>query len=80
MPNHMTVAEAVSISVGPATGDFNFETPPTFDSVEDERRYRKQELAVAFRCSASSRVFATTHRRGTSIGLKESRPTTLSGS
>jgi ribulose-5-phosphate 4-epimerase/fuculose-1-phosphate aldolase len=47
--NDMTVEEAVSMSVGPGATDFTFDTPPTFDSVEDERRYRKQELAVAFR-------------------------------
>lgn len=49
MPNDMTVEEAVSMSVGPGAAEFKFETPPTFDSVEDERRYRKQELALAFR-------------------------------
>ena len=49
MRNDVTVAEAVSMSVGPGTAGFNLETPPTFDSVEDERRYRKQELAVALR-------------------------------
>ncbi|MDT5284155.1 MAG: hypothetical protein QOJ20_5350, partial [Mycobacterium sp.] len=42
MPNDMTVEEAVSMSVGPGAAEFKFETPPTFDSVEDERRYRKQ--------------------------------------
>ena len=49
MRNDMTVDEAVSMSVGPGATDFTFDTPPTFDSVEGERRYRKQELAVAFR-------------------------------
>jgi ribulose-5-phosphate 4-epimerase/fuculose-1-phosphate aldolase len=45
----MTVQEAISMSVGFDTAAFVFETPPTFDSVEDERRYRKQELALALR-------------------------------
>ncbi|MDT5322782.1 MAG: hypothetical protein QOD88_5304 [Mycobacterium sp.] len=49
MPNEMTVQEAISMSVGFDTAAFVFETPPTFDSVEDERRYREQELALALR-------------------------------
>jgi ribulose-5-phosphate 4-epimerase/fuculose-1-phosphate aldolase len=49
VPNDMTVEEAVSMSVGPGAAEFKFETPPRFASVVDERRYRKQELAVAFR-------------------------------
>jgi ribulose-5-phosphate 4-epimerase/fuculose-1-phosphate aldolase len=47
VPNEMTVLEAISMSVGLDTAAFAFETPPTFDSVEDERRYRKQEPALA---------------------------------
>src|SRR5271168_1822811 len=45
----MTVQEAISMSVGFDTAAFVFETSPTFDSVEDERGYRKQELALALR-------------------------------
>ncbi|MBE9070192.1 class II aldolase/adducin family protein [Leptolyngbya cf. ectocarpi LEGE 11479] len=32
--------------------DFNFPTPPTLDTLEDERRHRQQRLAAAFRLFA----------------------------
>jgi hypothetical protein len=47
VPNKMTAPEAISTSAGIDTATFAFETPPTFDTVEDERSDRKQELALA---------------------------------
>jgi Class II Aldolase and Adducin N-terminal domain len=49
VPNGIRAPEAMSLAVGSATAEHAFETPPTFDSVEDERRYRKRELALALR-------------------------------
>lgn len=49
MPNEMTAPEAISMSVGSDPAAVAFETLPTFDSLEDERRYRKEELALALR-------------------------------
>jgi ribulose-5-phosphate 4-epimerase/fuculose-1-phosphate aldolase len=50
----MTVQEAISMSVGFDTAAFALETLPTLDSVEDERSYRKQELALPLRLFGKS--------------------------
>lgn len=39
-------------ALGPTPAGYQRRLPPTFDSVEEERKYRKQELAVAFRAFA----------------------------
>jgi ribulose-5-phosphate 4-epimerase/fuculose-1-phosphate aldolase len=49
VPNATTAQETMSMAVGSDTAAYAFETPPTFDSVEDERCYRKRELALALR-------------------------------
>jgi Class II Aldolase and Adducin N-terminal domain len=49
VPNAIRAPEAMSMAFGSATAEHAFETPPTFDSVEDERCYRKRELALALR-------------------------------
>jgi hypothetical protein len=49
VPNEMAAPETISMSVGLDTAAFAFEAPPTFDTIEDERSYRKQELALALR-------------------------------
>jgi ribulose-5-phosphate 4-epimerase/fuculose-1-phosphate aldolase len=40
---------SVSSITGPAPEGVRLPEPPTFDSVEDERRYRKEQLAAGFR-------------------------------
>ena len=50
------------------SNDLIFKLPPTFDTVEEERRHRKQRLAAAFRCSAgsaSTRAWPVTSRPAT---------------
>jgi hypothetical protein len=47
VPNAIAAPETMSMAVGSNTAEYAFETPPTFDSVEDERCYRKRELALA---------------------------------
>jgi Class II Aldolase and Adducin N-terminal domain len=49
VPNKMTVQEAISMSVRFDGAAFACETLPTFDRVENDPRYRKQELALALR-------------------------------
>ncbi|MFI9271064.1 class II aldolase/adducin family protein [Kitasatospora sp. NPDC052896] len=43
------VPAAVSAVVGPMPDGVTFPLPPTFDSVEAERQYRKEQLAAGFR-------------------------------
>jgi hypothetical protein len=54
VPNEITAPEAISMLVGFDTAAFAFETPPTFDSVEDERSYREQELTLALQLFGKS--------------------------
>lgn len=44
-----TIPDAVRIAFGPVPEGFEIELPPTFDTVEEERLHRKQELATAYR-------------------------------
>ncbi|TDD44258.1 class II aldolase/adducin family protein [Saccharopolyspora elongata] len=44
-----TTAADVHIGLGPTPPGFQAMLPPAFDSVEEERLHRKQELAAAFR-------------------------------
>ncbi|WP_435866030.1 hypothetical protein [Streptomyces wedmorensis] len=44
-----TVPPALAAAVGPLPEGVVLPLPPTFDSVEEERRYRKEQLAAGFR-------------------------------
>jgi ribulose-5-phosphate 4-epimerase/fuculose-1-phosphate aldolase len=45
----MTLPPEVAAVVGPMPEGVTFPVPPTFDSIEDERGYRKEQLAAGFR-------------------------------
>jgi ribulose-5-phosphate 4-epimerase/fuculose-1-phosphate aldolase len=49
MPVDVSKDEELVITAGPSGERNSLPVPPSFDTVEDERRYRKQELALAFR-------------------------------
>ncbi|GGT79507.1 MULTISPECIES: class II aldolase/adducin family protein [Streptomyces] len=44
-----TLPPALAAAVGPVPEGVTLPLPPTFDSVEEERRYRKGQLAAGFR-------------------------------
>ncbi|MGW2017911.1 class II aldolase/adducin family protein [Streptomyces sp. NPDC001927] len=44
-----TLPPALAAAVGPLPEGVTLPLPPTFDSVEEERRYRKEQLAAGFR-------------------------------
>lgn len=44
-----TVPAALAAAVGPLPEGVTLPLPPTFESVEEERRYRKEQLAAGFR-------------------------------
>jgi ribulose-5-phosphate 4-epimerase/fuculose-1-phosphate aldolase len=44
-----SMAEELTMSVGPNGEKLHLPMPPSFDTVEEERLHRKQELALAFR-------------------------------
>ncbi|GAA2751185.1 class II aldolase/adducin family protein [Kitasatospora cinereorecta] len=48
-PLHSALPSALSAAVGPVPAGVTIPLPPTFDSVEAERRYRKEQLAAGFR-------------------------------
>lgn len=45
----MSTASPSTTAGAPGPAGFSFPMPPTFDSVEAERRYRKEQLAAGFR-------------------------------
>ncbi|WP_030661835.1 class II aldolase/adducin family protein [Streptomyces cellulosae] len=45
----ITADKAVSDAMGAVKPGMKLRTPPTFDTVEEERQYRKQQLAAGFR-------------------------------
>ncbi|MEU9859850.1 class II aldolase/adducin family protein [Streptomyces sp. NPDC047971] len=44
-----TLPPALAAAVGPVPEGVTIPLPPTFDTVEEERRYRKEQLAAGFR-------------------------------
>ncbi|MFE5935554.1 class II aldolase/adducin family protein [Streptomyces sp. NPDC056470] len=44
-----TLPPALAAAVGPLPDGVTLPLPPTFDTVEEERRYRKEQLAAGFR-------------------------------
>ncbi|MGW7201283.1 class II aldolase/adducin family protein [Streptomyces chryseus] len=44
-----TMSQVISAAVGPVPEGVSLPTPPSFDSAEEERRYRKEQLAAGFR-------------------------------